>query len=340
MNYIDNLLKKLGDRKLVLFGLSSFGKIAMDYLLDLGVNIDYFCDNDSSKWGKEILDIEVISPKKLCELGKEINILITSISFKEVEEIIMELKSLDFRHIYIYYLDIIKNKYKLEKLLNILADHKSKEVLKNIINYHFTRNLDFIRKIAENNQYFVKDIIKLNKNEVFIDGGAYNGDTLLNFITKVNGRFKKCFSFEPDTKNYSKLNKFIQDNELKNIFIYKKGLFSRDGFETFLSQERSSRINNNIGKEEIEVIKLDNFLENEKVSFIKMDIEGAELEALHGAKNIINNNEPKLAICIYHKLNDLWEIPLFINSLSPEYKIFIRQHSFFKPYGTICYAVI
>jgi FkbM family methyltransferase len=335
MNY-DNWLKKLDNRPLILFGASTCGKKAVDYLLDLGVKIDYFCDNDYAKWGKKIMNIEVISPKQLCEIEGEVNILVTSSYF---EEIAGELRTLGFKYIYNYDYSIAENQNKIQNLFNILSDAKSKEVLKNIINYRITRNIEYIREIAEYNQYFPDDIITFDENEVIIDGGAFNGYTLLSFIMKMKDSFKKCFSFEPDAKNYYKLNKFVQNIGFENAHIFNKGLFNRDGTVKFTSQEAGSRINSDDGEEEIEVIKLDNFLENEKVTFIKMDIEGAELEALDGAKNIINNNRPKLAICIYHKPTDLWEIPLYLNSLNLDYKIYIRHHNFLKPYETVCYAV-
>ncbi len=86
------------------------------------------------------------------------------------------------------------------------------------------------------------------------------------------------------------------------------------------------------------VVPLDDVLRAEKVTFIKMDIEGAEPHALRGAKNIIQAQKPKLAICVYHDFRHLWEIPLYIKLLVPEYKIYLRHHTNLE-YETVCYAV-
>lgn len=88
----------------------------------------------------------------------------------------------------------------------------------------------------------------------------------------------------------------------------------------------------------IETVALDELID-ERVTFLKMDIEGAEAEAIKGAKNMIQKDKPKLAICIYHKPNDLWEIPLMIHELVPEYKMYIR-HMGIRCYGTILYATL
>ena len=87
------------------------------------------------------------------------------------------------------------------------------------------------------------------------------------------------------------------------------------------------------------MIKLDSLLRHEKVSFIKMDIEGSELEALKGAQTIIKEQRPKMAICVYHKIEDLWKIPLFLHKINPEYKIYIRHHAKFWVSETVCYAI-
>ena len=103
------------------------------------------------------------------------------------------------------------------------------------------------------------------------------------------------------------------------------------------SREATSNEDN---KEEVQLVSLDSYLskkERDEITYIKLDIEGVELKALQGMSNTIMNNKPKLAICIYHKPKDLWELPLFVKQLNPKYKLFIRQH---HPYNeTILYAI-
>ena len=87
------------------------------------------------------------------------------------------------------------------------------------------------------------------------------------------------------------------------------------------------------------VVRLDDAIGKARVTFLKMDIEGAELKALEGSRQTILDNKPKLAICVYHHIKDLWEIPLFIKTLIPEYRIFLRHHTKLE-YETVCYALL
>jgi len=86
----------------------------------------------------------------------------------------------------------------------------------------------------------------------------------------------------------------------------------------------------------VPTVKIDDLARN--ATFIKMDIEGAELNALKGAEDTIKNNAPKLAICIYHQLNDFWEIPMYLKRIMPEYSFYVRHHQF-DIGGTVLYAV-
>lgn len=125
------------------------------------------------------------------------------------------------------------------------------------------------------------------------------------------------------------------------VISVNKGISNVNGIVAFLENEelRGSSAIDKSGNTEIEVVRLDDFIpSDEKITFIKMDIEGAEIDALNGCKNILQKYKPKLAICIYHKPDDLWEIPLLIKRLVPDYKIYVRHYSNYL-WETVCYAV-
>jgi hypothetical protein len=121
------------------------------------------------------------------------------------------------------------------------------------------------------------------------------------------------------------------------IKIFNMGIWDSECDITYSIGNSQSTIGTGEGKGH--VVPLDNILKNEKVTFIKMDIEGAEPHALRGARNIIRTQKPKLAICTYHDFRHLWEIPLYIKELVPEYKIYLRHHTKLE-YETVCYAKI
>lgn len=185
-------------------------------------------------------------------------------------------------------------------------------------------------------QYFDDEIIKLTDGEVFVDGGCYDFETSRILIEKC--RPDKIYAFEPDKFNLEKVRNEIQKNKGVDIELLDKGLWNKS--ETLYFDARGdieSRVVED-GEEKIEVVALDEVIK-EKVTFIKMDIEGSELRALKGARNIIQTYRPKLAICIYHKPEDIVDIPAYIKKLVPEYKFYIRHYSY-SAAETVLYAVL
>lgn len=222
------------------------------------------------------------------------------------------------------YKDIKENIQAYSNVYELLSDERSKEVFIAVQMYRMTRDFKYISWAfdAETKQYFAPEL-NLNNGEIVVDCGAYIGDNLLDFIEeKIIPR--KYFLFEPNEKNYAKLLKNVEKARQLGIetIPYKAGVFSKNTKLYFANAADSSHITDNATNNSIDVVALDKIIK-EPISFIKMDIEGAELEALEGAKNLIIAYKPKLAICLYHKQSDFYKIPLFIKQLCPEYKISI-----------------
>lgn len=189
-------------------------------------------------------------------------------------------------------------------------------------------------------QYFPpKEIMSPSKNEIFIDAGAYDGRTSMQFIEWAKYGYKKIYAMEPDFLMKHILQGMIELNRLKNIEIVPCGAYSHSGEMCFeeIPESGSSRINEK-GNISIEVISIDEMLKGSQATYIKMDIEGAERAALAGAKNTIEQYRPKMAICIYHKSDDLWQIPYSIIEKYPWYKLYIRHYTDTTT-ETVLYAV-
>jgi len=173
-------------------------------------------------------------------------------------------------------------------------------------------------------QYF--DFLDFTESEIFVDGGFFNGDTFNNFLKRVNNKFKKYYGFELDKNNLFNFN-----NDDKRIEVIPKGLWSSSTTLSFHNNLGASCRIGDKGNSIANVTDLDSFFvdkpESEQPTIIKMDIEGAEKEALLGAKNIIGKFKPKLAICVYHKIKDIYEIPLLVKELNPDYKMTLRHYS-------------
>jgi len=211
-------------------------------------------------------------------------------------------------------------------LVIISSITRGDEIKQQLINSGFSE--DFIIQLIWSTQYFDIEYFKPQKNEFFIDAGGFDGGSTKDFF-KWLGDYEtdgKSIVFEPDPILYNGCKKRFED--CNNVKIVNKGLWHKNETLKFCKASYSGHVSSN-GEEIIEVISLDEYLKDEKepVTFIKMDIEGAELNALKGAEQTIKKYKPKLAICIYHKLEDVLEIPNLLLEFVPDYKFYIRHYS-------------
>lgn len=231
-----------------------------------------------------------------------------------------------------------EHKAELKKAYHLLEDEKSKDVFKKTMKFRTTKNRMFLRGIIEGNQYFVKGIISPSNSEVFIDCGGFDGDTLRNYL-KFNRNYRKIIIFEPTAKNLKRIQNYCRQKNLKNIVCIEAGVGEKSETAYFSNKGTADAYVSDSGTTQIQIFALDELEECQDATFIKMDIEGSEMAALKGAKNIIIRNKPKLAICIYHKPEDYYQIPLYLKSLVPEYKFYVRHH-FYGYSETVLYAVL
>lgn len=233
------------------------------------------------------------------------------------------------------------------EVLHLLDDDKSKEIYVNAICNRIAPQYSRMSyaEMYQEPQYFPQDVFSVSENECFVDGGAYTGDTLEEFLRLYGNRFRAYHAFEMDCENYEKLRQKcgrLEKNARDRIHCYQIGLWDKNETLTYgrNSSDDSYSIYNSQDVEAVETVSLDEYLAEEKITFIKMDIEGAEWRALQGAKKIIAFWKPKMAVCVYHRLEDMWKIPVFLKNLVPEYKIALRHHARYWVSETVCYAYI
>jgi len=182
-------------------------------------------------------------------------------------------------------------------------------------------------------EYFDSDIMIPGEHEVFVDGGVCDFKTSLDFIKWCKNNYDAIYGFEPDDVCFKKTQERIISNpeiDSSKIKMYKAGCWSKSTNLQFISDGRGGSSININGGNSIKVIAIDTVVPKDKrVTFIKLDVEGAELESLKGAKETIKRCRPKLAICIYHKPEDILELPSYILSLHSDYKMYIRHYQHF-----------
>ena len=219
--------------------------------------------------------------------------------------------------------DIDANRDKYASVYERLADETSREQFVRICNFRYTMNLDWLKGFASDveRQYF-DGFIRLAPNEVFVDGGGYDGETTLRFARHC-AQYKSIYYFEP-TPGMMEASRHNLET-LKNVTFIQKGLASQ---KATLSFDASRGVGNRLsgcGETKIEVVRMDDAV-GEQTSYIKLDIEGAEYDALLGASRHMQLDRPKMAVCVYHNQSDFWRIPELLSDHIPKYDLYFRHY--------------
>ncbi len=217
----------------------------------------------------------------------------------------------------------IENRSDFEQTYQWLSDDLSKETMVCYLDGHINvRTFPMAPVRDKSPQYYASDIIRLSDDEVYVDCGGWDGDTVNRFLRHSGQKYKKIYVFEPDTTMIPKLKSNI-DSSVDYILI-EKGAYNTNGSASF-DNTGCGMITDDDDQNTIKVARIDDVIDDE-ITFIKMDIEGAEIPALEGGKKLLEKSLPKMAICAYHKRDDLITIPKFIKSLSRDYRLYLRAY--------------
>lgn len=219
--------------------------------------------------------------------------------------------------------DYKNNKESYDYLYNLFSDKKSKEVFEKIINFKMSFDYDFMEGFTNNHegQYFDKELIPDIKSIRFVDGGGYVGDTATEVI-KNYPDFEKIYLIEPIAENIRIARRELGHYE--NIEFLTCGVSNKKATLHFNEEKSFSTIYGK-GTNSVEVDTIDNLIK-ERVDFIKLDIEGAEQDAIDGAKETIKRYKPILAICIYHKAEDWYKVPQKVLEIERDYSLYLRHY--------------
>jgi len=189
---------------------------------------------------------------------------------------------------------------------------------------------------VDHDTYFDVDEMHYTQDEVFVDCGAYTGDSIESYQTHV-GQYRKIYALEPDVENCKKIQEYIEKQKLKNIQLINAAVGKENRTVSFDQQGTAGSSVKGEGNNSVQLVCLDDVIA-EPVTFVKMDVEGFELDALMGAKGLIETYKPKLAICVYHKCEDPVSIVEYLTQLVPEYRFYMRHYTY-SQHETVLYAV-
>jgi FkbM family methyltransferase len=345
----DRIVSRVNGR-FVLFGAGLLGTKTLQALRDLNVEPIAFSDNDSRKWNQSLDGVEVLPPSEAAErFGRSAAFVVTIFSpghsYSRTEgqltalgcKIIVPWALLAWKYPegmlphYFFGLpqEFLKERDEALGAFHLMADEESRRVFRANLLLRLRGCFQDIQCTCPGEQYFPDTIVNLTEQEVFIDGGAYNGDTIEVFLKQCASRFSKIVAFEPDPATYHKLQDYVSRLETKirqKVFCRNAALGSQNGKISFDAEGTLGSCANASGSTEVDCVALDEDQASSPPTFIKLDVEGSELDALAGAKKIIGTNGPLLAVCVYHRPFDLWRVPLYLASVNPGYRFFLRQH--------------
>lgn len=319
---------------IILFGAGSAGRYALKNLRAQGIEPVAFADNDHSKHGTEIDGIPVAAPESVMLLFDAVWVA-TAISRPAATELRAQLDHMGVKTKPLWeVLPVchgIPTGTVMAELYDLCGDQHSKNELQK--QYSFRKFPDYERQNDPSpiSELYFPDFITHRDDEHFVDCGACDGDTVKLFTDRWPN-YRVITAIEPDNDNYAKLRKIKSDKML----TYPYAVSDHKGLERFTSNgDYSSHLGGAIASA-VDCITLDslfygafNTYASIRVppTYIKADVEGSELELLWGARKIIKEHSPVLAICAYHTSDHLWEIPLLVHAIQPEYKCYLRRYA-------------
>jgi FkbM family methyltransferase len=350
-----------GRRRAVIYPAARMAREAAARLKSLGVHVVAFGDGNPAMQGSHIDGLPVLSPAEVVAAHRGDVVLIAStmhdsainrdLLARGCEAVVPVgylnlrlpgvFRSREYDGAFLAATDPA-NRPAIEKVFALLADSESRRVFASKLAFYVTLEKPYLDGIrSPGTIYFDPSVYTLGSDEIVADGGAFVGDTLASFLGCSSGRFRGYIAFEPDPESYAKLSA-VAATDPARISAVRAGLAFQESSARFRSTHGAdSRLlgEDELGGDRVPVVSLDGFFAGrEAPTLIKMDIEGAEADALQGAGVTLRSAAPTLAISVYHFPTDLWTIPLLINRLMPSGRLYLRHYTN-EIDDTVCYAV-
>lgn len=327
---------------LVLLGAGSAGRYALRHLRERGIEPKVFADNHSGGEGAQVEGIHVWKPSTVQNVYPDATWVCCAISRPAATEIREQMKAMGVRTKPLWeFLPVCHGLPSIDvmaELVRLTSDIESERQVIDQYDFRKRPNYEFQRDPSPISELYFPDFIqRLKEDEVFVDCGACDGDTVKTFIEQWP-KWKHITAFEPDRNNVGLLRAAYGGSPKISCVHYAVGEHNKSSVLFSAAGDYSSRIladSNDLSQgavlDRVSVITIDDWSVTSPdfptPTYIKMDIEGGEVEALWGARRTLKEHMPVLAICAYHTSDHLWEIPLLIHAIQPAYKLFFRRYA-------------
>ncbi len=333
-------------KPVVLYGMGDGADKVLNAFDKFGIKASAVMASDEFVRGQSFHGFEV---KKLSQIEEEYGDFNIALCFaSQLEDVMNHIKAVAKRHTVLVpsvpafgstLFDerfIAENINAIKSAYSLFEDELSKKVYKNILKFYYTGELYLLDEITTDKDEAFKSLLQLGDSEVYVDLGAYNGDTIDEFLHYCKGSYRKIVAFEPNSKNFAKLQTHC--GNMSNIDLWQLGSYSRNTVLTFNNKAgRNSAISDK--GVETRVAAVDSILCGLAASYIKADVEGADVETVLGMKKTLQNFKPKLNFAAYHRFEDIFRLPLLIKQINSEYKIYLRHHPYIPAWDTNLYCI-
>ena len=340
---------------IVLYGMGNGADKILDWCEANNVHVSAVFASDEFVRGQQFRGFTVQKyADVVAQFGSDILIVIAFAS--ELPEVLARFEELNARHdVLAPHLplfdetELVSNRWlakyeaQLQEVHDRLADDASREVFAAVLNYKLSGKISYLFSCATDRRSDLTSIFSWNDSESYLDLGAYNGDTMQEFIELTHGKWQRIIAVEPDRRNFKKLaamTEALPQEAQGRITLHQAGVWSAPGqlgFSDSGGRQSSFLLGD---KKTVPVDCIDNFAAGNTISYIKMDVEGVELEAIAGGRQVISRYKPKLFIAAYHYDVDIFRIPLTIWQLAPDYKIYLRKHPYVPAWEINFLAII
>ncbi|MBQ4116239.1 MAG: FkbM family methyltransferase [Clostridia bacterium] len=350
MNVKQDLWKYLQqtNKPIVMYGMGNGADKILERFDSLGIEVADFFASDGFVRGHSFHGKTVLSFSEIKEKYEDFIIILSFAS--SLDDVLDWFYTLNEKH-EMYAPDVpvtgegtfdlnyyLTHKESFDKTRSLLADNLSKKVFDNVINYKLTGKITYLKEIETTPDEAWNNLLSPDSYKICVDCGAYNGDTAKEMIFRCKN-VSKIFALEPDKRNFKKLSAFAETDE--RLIPINAASWNEN---TVLNFDSSGNRNanpfslNSKKTVEIEAKTVDGICNN-TADYIKYDVEGAERQALLGSKDTIANCSPDLLVSVYHRNQDLFDLPLLINELNPNYKLYLRKFKYVPAWDLNLYAI-
>lgn len=235
------------------------------------------------------------------------------------------------------------NRERFEYVYNMLADEESKRIYENVIKYKLSGRISYLWDSESDRDEVFERILDCRSIRSCVDAGAYNGDTLRELISYAP-ELEHAIALEPDARNFKKLALWSESQDAIEVKSYNLGAWSeRDTLLFDASGNRNAGIatGESSGQKlkSVDVVSIDSLLDGAGTDYIKYDVEGSEREALIGSSRTIKEYAPRLLVSLYHRSEDMFELPELVLSLQPDYMLYLRRFQYIPAWDLNLYAI-